>query len=303
MLDGNREAEAAPLVSTVMATYNNAEFICQAIDSVLDQDYAPLELIIVDDGSTDGTSEVLEGYTADPRVKIVRQENSGQTIAKNRGISMCRGQYIAFCDSDDFWEPGKVSRQVEMFQESPRIGLVYGKARWVDEHGDEVPALAVRSYEGKVTAQLLLRNFITFCTVMVRREALSEVGGFDARLRMSIDYDAWLKVSVGWDFGFVPGIVASYRIWSGQMSHNMELRLDNAMDLMERFIADNPEAVSTVAKRKGLGYTHVTRGLWRMETGRRGEAARDFGTAAMLWPFDIRLWKSVAKLAVGRRGE
>lgn len=294
-------ADNKPLVSAVMATYNNADFIVEAIESVLTQDYRNLELIIVDDGSTDGTPDILAAYAEDPRVTMIRQENQGQTVAKNAGLARSRGKYVAFCDSDDYWLPGKIGKQVEVAETSPSIGLVYGRARWIDSKGNELTALKMKPFQGRVTAQLLIRNFVTFCTAMVRREAFDSIGGFDERLRMSIDYDAWLKISLRYDFRFVDEPVACYRIWEGQMSHNMETRIENFMKLLDRFFEEHPDAVSGLEKRQCLGYTHVTRGGYRQKTDRPWLALGDYLKAAAYWPLDKRLMKAFARLTLGRK--
>ena len=293
-------ANSSPLVSVVVASYNQSQFIQETIDSILNQDYPALELIVVDDGSTDGTAEILQGYASDRRVKVIYQENSGQTVAKNRGCKEASGKYIAFCDSDDYWLPGKLTDQVACAEADGNIAVVYGESAWINERGETIPRYRTPRHSGRITAQLLFENFVTFPTVMVRRDVFEEVGGFDEQLTMSIDYDLWLRISVGHDFLYVPKDYACYRIWGGQMSRRMDERLENAIKLLERFHQDNPRAVSWLVKRKAEAYTYVTRALWRARNRRWREAWSDYWQAARIYPASKRLLKGVVNLALRR---
>ncbi|MFO7653430.1 MAG: glycosyltransferase [Candidatus Krumholzibacteriia bacterium] len=287
-------------MTVVIATYNQGRYVGMAIRSILDQDYPCLELIVVDDGSTDETPAVLEEFVDDPRVRILRQPNQGQTIAKNRGCREARGKYLGFCDGDDFWLPGKLGTQVPIMEADEGIAVVYGESRWIDSEGREVPTYRAKRYSGQITAQLLIENFITFPTVLVRRSAFEDLGGFDERLTMSIDYDLWLRMSVAHGFRYIPQVFACYRIWDGQMSARVEERLRNAMALLERFHEANPDAVSGMVRRRARAYTLTTRGLWLARSGRSREAYRDLLRAVILWPASKRTWKGLTKLGLRR---
>lgn len=190
------EPQVVPgLVSVVTATYNMSRYLAETLDSILAQDYPQLESIVIDDGSTDDTFRVLERYAADPRVRVVRQANAGQTVAKNRGIAEARGEFIAFCDADDTWRRDKLSLQVPRFAD-PRVAVVYADIECVDGEGRLLPYYDIRHYEGRVTAPMLIDNFVAFPTAVVRGSVLRGLGGFDESLTMSIDYDLWLRISV-----------------------------------------------------------------------------------------------------------
>jgi glycosyltransferase involved in cell wall biosynthesis len=291
----------SPLVSVVIATHDMGRFLGTAVDSVLGQDYASLEVIVVDDGSTDDTPRVLEAYAGDPRVKVIRQERLGQTATKNRGLREARGTYIGFCDADDAWLPDKLSRQVPAFDAAGRIAVVYGDIICVDENEQVVPIPSMRRHSGRITRELLIDNFVAWPTVLVRRDVLLEMGGFDESLTMAIDYDLWLRISVKYEFfclGAPP--LARYRIWSGQMSSRKEERLDNSFRLLARFFAGRPANVSEADVARAYAHIHVTRARYRAADGRWASAWGDLWHAFRWRPYDRRLWRNAARIAIRR---
>jgi glycosyltransferase involved in cell wall biosynthesis len=293
---------AAPRVSVVMATYNMGRFLGDAIDSVVGQDHRPLELIVVDDGSTDDTGAVLERYAGRPDVRIVRQANGGQTVAKNRGLQEASGDFVGFCDADNLWLPGKISKQLPHFDADGRVGVVYGECDLIDGAGNPVAYRPMTRYEGRITRQLVLDNFVTFNTALVTRRALDWAGGFNRKLRMAIDYDLWLRISTQFEFRFLPEPLAKYRVWEGQMSHDLEGRFKNAFLLLEDFFAEFPWAASATDRRRAWAHSLVSRARWRSSCGEHSLARRDLLAALGQWPLDLRAWKSVARLAVNAVG-
>ncbi len=291
---------AVPLVSVITATYNMGRYVQEAVDSVLAQKYPRVQSIVVDDGSTDDTPEVLARYRDDSRVTVIRQENAGQTAAKNSGLAAAAGEYIGFCDADNAWLPGKLARQLEMFRAHPRLGVVYGDIELMDENGIPLPAPATKRYSGRITGRLLVDNFVTFNTALVPRAVIVEAGGFDESLSMAIDYDLWLRISVNYEFMHIAAPLVRYRIWGGQMSHRTGERLDNYLRLLQRFLSCHPESVTAGEVRRAWAHTYVTRGLWHAAENRKGAAWRDYGRALVRWPHDLRLWKSAARLLLGR---
>jgi glycosyltransferase involved in cell wall biosynthesis len=286
----------------VTAAYNMGGYIAETLDSVLGQDYPQVESIVVDDGSTDDTANVLEGYVDNPRVTVVRQSNAGQTAAKNRGIREARGEFIAFCDADDTWRMDKLSRQLPRFADSA-VAVVYSDIECVDGQGQALPYYDILHHEGRVTAPLLIDNFIPFPTVVVRAAVLRAAGGFDESLTMSIDYDLWLRISVNHLFAFVPERLANYRVWEGQMSKKTGERLDNFMRLLDRFLSNNPRAATRREIDRAYAHVYVTRGYWHAKEGRRAEAWRDYQAALRRDPLALRMWKRIVSLGLDRDRE
>lgn len=234
-----------PLVSVVMAAYNAENYIGAAVDSVLKQSYSNLELIVINDGSTDNTAQELEKYLSDARVSLTTQENSGQTKSKNRGIEKAAGTYVGFCDADDMWHPEKLEKQVEKIQSDSSVGVVYSDTFLIDEEGKPIDSTdSVPCYNGNVLQHLLYDNFIPFGTVLVRNSCLQEVGGFNERYRMGIDWDLWLRISTKWSVSCVPEKLYYYRRWGGQMSRNYDGRYEGALEIFKKFRNDNTALVS-----------------------------------------------------------
>ncbi|HEV7986677.1 MAG TPA: glycosyltransferase, partial [Steroidobacteraceae bacterium] len=202
----------ADLVSVVIATYNMGRYLPQAVQSVLAQTYANVEVQIVDDGSSDDTGQVVRLWERDERVRVHRQSNGGQAQARNRGIALSRGPYVAFLDADDEWLPQKLSRQMPLF-ENPQVGVVYSEYECIDGEGRALPKPPTRMYRGRITTELLIDNFVSFQTAVVRRECLERHGAFDESVRMGDDYDLWLRLSAHYEFDFVPEATVHYRIW------------------------------------------------------------------------------------------
>jgi len=292
--------ETPPLVSVITATYNMGRYVAGTVDSILAQTHPAVEAIIVDDGSTDDTPEVLSRYADDPRVRVVRQENAGQTVAKNRGLAEATGDFVGFCDADDLWRPGKLALQLPHFT-NEAVGVVYGNFQFIDGSGEPIATDRPDTYSGRITGRLLVDNFVHFPTALVRRDIIERMGGFDESLSMGIDFDLWLRISVDHDFLYLPDILVDYRIWEGQMSHRTGERLDNAFRLMRRFLEDHPGCVTGAERRRAWAHTYVSRGRWRMRQGERAVGARDWLAAFANRPWDRRLWASVANLMLGRQ--
>lgn len=289
-----------PLVSVIMAAYNNGQYVAEAADSVLAQGYPALELIIVNDGSRDDTRQVLVRYDDDPRVTVIHQENTGQTVAKNNGLKAARGELIAFCDADNVWLPGKLARQVPALLARPEVGVVYGEIELIDDEGRPLPHPGTRRHSGRITAQLLVTNCVTFNTTLIRGEIIRGLGGFDERLRMAIDYELWLRISVDHEFLYQPEAAVGYRIWGGQMSHRTGERMDNFFRLLENFLAAHPGVVTRAEANRAWAHSLTTRGRWLASVGRRGEAWADYRRALGYRTHDLRTWKSIGRLVLRR---
>lgn len=195
---------APPTVSVIIPTYNRKKLLARAIDSVLGQAFADFELIVVDDGSTDGTGQFLRCH-GDPRIRCVRQANAGVAAARNRGIREARGRYFALLDSDDEWLPEKLALQVELFESGPdRLGLVYTGVESV--RNGQVTSLDIPTVRGHVLREMLVSNVIHGggSNAMIRRDVISTIGLFDEHLPAMEDYEFFLRISRFYEIDFVP---------------------------------------------------------------------------------------------------
>jgi glycosyltransferase involved in cell wall biosynthesis len=198
-------------VSVIIPTYNRSGLLPRALDSVLTQTYKDLEVLVVDDASTDDTSEVVAAYESDPRVRYLPQkDNRGVSAARNRGLAEARGQFIAFLDSDDEWLPPKLERQMRRFRKlSDRVGLIYVGGTMVYEESTE-PAQRP-AHRGDVYDQLLVENFIYPTSgVIIRRDVVDEVGFFDEQIPANEDWDYWLRVARQFEIDSLAGQLVRY---------------------------------------------------------------------------------------------
>jgi len=233
-----------PIVSVVIATYNYASFLPTALESVLRQTFSEYEIIVVNDGSTDNTEEVIKPYLKHPKVRYYAKANGGQATAKNFGIRKSKGQYIAFLDADDLWAPEKLTKQVALFQTNPAIGVVYSSIGVVGPGGEEIPFEMPTCFRGRVLTHLYGGSFVSFSSTMVARELFEKQGVFDETLGMAIDYDLWLRLSLVTEFDFVPEVLSFCRVGHGQMSSNLDGRDYWARFIEKRFREDHPAVVT-----------------------------------------------------------
>lgn len=290
------------LVSVVIATYNMGHYLAQAVQSALSQSYRNVEVQIVDDGSTDDTPKVTRQWEADPRVQVHTQSNSGQASAKNTGVKLSRGRFVAFLDADDLWLPEKLSRQMELFRGRPEIGVVYSDYQCMDGDGRILSKGVTNMRRGWVSGALLIENFVCYSAGVVRRECLERNGCFDESLGMGIDYDLWLRLSAHYQFDFVPEPTVRYRIWPGQMSKNYRKRYQSAIRIMQSFLDNNPRIVNRSVVRNAWAHTYVGRGnttLWRESD--RPAAMRDYLRALRCVPWYWPAWRSMARSLITKR--
>jgi glycosyltransferase involved in cell wall biosynthesis len=207
-----------PKVSVITAAYNHKEFVRHSVESVLHQTYKDYEHIVVDDGTTDGTAEILQSFGS--RIKYIRQENRGTPAAINAGIRASAGEYFAILDSDDAWLPHKLERQMSVFEQLPRTAVVYSQAQVIDAEG-RVKAgdlLGEPLSRDDPFEDLLKHDPIPVLTAVVKRECFDEVGGFDETLPSISDWGLWIQISTRWPIEFVPEPLALYRM-HGRNTH------------------------------------------------------------------------------------
>lgn len=207
-----------PKVSVIIPTYNRASMVCEAIDSVLTQAYLSFEIVVVDDGSTDGTGDVLRARYGD-RIRYFDQENQGRAVARNRGIRLSQGEYLVFLDSDDWLLPEALEVQAGFLDCHPEVDVVYGdgyycdaKGLWLQRIAEERPSIPE---EGLLAVMVLHNVVVATHSAMVRRRALDLLGDpwLDERLRGTEDADLWLRLAaVGAHFAAHQKPVCAYRL-------------------------------------------------------------------------------------------
>jgi glycosyltransferase involved in cell wall biosynthesis len=251
---------ACPLVSVVIPTFNCAKYLPESVGSAVSQTFAEKEVIVVDDGSTDNTKEVLAPFRE--RITYIYQENSGASSARNRGVAQSSGKYIAFLDADDIWMERKLQKQVDFFERQPKsVKLTYTDWEYFFDPPDLRPRwiLKISAYGGKVTRQLFCHDFIYTPTVMIEKEFLTSLGPFDTGLTIAEDYDMWLRASAACEFGFLPEVLTAVRM--------------RPQSLIQVSLRETRERTWIAVRDKFLrGNAHLLNGfplrLWRMKSVR-----------------------------------
>jgi len=208
-----------PLVSVITPTYNRATYLREAVQSVFDQTYANWELIVVDDGSTDGTHVDLRAMK-DDRLHIVALEHCGNPAQlRNAGLERARGEYVAFLDSDDRWFPEKLARQVAHLRAAPRCGWSYTYFEWIGPNGEPVPSppgTGSDPWSGWILEGLVTgRACVATPTVLAQRTLMSQIGGFDESLSLCEDYDAFIRMSLQREVALLAAPLCAVRMHPG----------------------------------------------------------------------------------------
>lgn len=237
-----------PLISVVIPSYNSAHFITDAIESVLAQTYRPLEIIVIDDGSTDSTTEVLVSYR--DRISYFRQQNCGPAAARNTALREARGELVAFLDADDRWLPNKLALQWEFLRDHPDTGLVHTDVTYLYEETGEMLRKAVGRprFAGNCYGELFFENRVVLSTVLVRRECLDKAGLFYDDLARAQDWDLWIRISRYDLFGYIDERLVVYRVHGSNISKNQLLMRQCELKVLERALAFDPDLIKKVGK-------------------------------------------------------
>jgi glycosyltransferase involved in cell wall biosynthesis/GT2 family glycosyltransferase len=215
-----------PVVSVTVCMHNAAAYVCETLDSLFAQTFQDFEVIVVDDGSTDGSAELVERRYADSRLKLVRQRQQTLRIARPVSLAHCSGEYFAILDSDDLWSPAKLARQVAAARAAPGAGLVFSDCGLIDPTGqplgrlsDQFDFASIDLTRGAAHLELLRRgNFVSISTAFAPMAAVRRVGGFNYSYQYVNDYDLWLRLARLYDLAFVPEPLAQYRIHATQFT-------------------------------------------------------------------------------------
>ncbi|MBL8860013.1 MAG: glycosyltransferase [Planctomycetes bacterium] len=211
-----------PLVSVIVPTFDGEQFVRETLESVLAQDYSPIEVIVCDDGSRDGTLGILESYGS--RLSVVRQKNQGVAAARNRAAQDARGEFIAFLDHDDVWEPNMLTTLVPLLAARPEVGLVYADAWIIDAQSERRGRRGtfLKYAEGDIFEPLLHGNFVPVETTLMRTALFRDLGGCDPSLRYLEDFELCLRIARHTTVGFCAEPLARYRIHERNLSHELE---------------------------------------------------------------------------------
>jgi glycosyltransferase involved in cell wall biosynthesis len=230
----NGRRDSVPLVSVIATAFNHERFVVESLESIRAQTYPNVELIVVDDCSTDGTVALIENWlteTGTPCTLIAHEWNQGVCRTKNEALTYARGKYVSGGSTDDVWLPDKLARLVEHMEAQPdTVGVVYSDAERMDEAGNSLPDTFIEEIgsvgqppSGDIYERLLERNFIPAGSTLIRRACLDAVGPYDESLVYE-DWDMWLRLARRYEFAFLPGIALRYRVHEASLSHALTRR-------------------------------------------------------------------------------
>lgn len=292
------------LVSVIMPVYNRATLVPQAIDSILSQTYGNVEVMAINDGSTDNSLEVLREYEErwPDKIRVIDQNNQGQVIARNNGIKASRGEYIAFLDSDDRWLPEKLKLQLPRF--TPEVGLVYCGVEFIDEAGQVTGVEPCDpELEGNIYPQLLVQNRMTGGTVVIRKDVLDEVGLFDSDFKAAENWDLWIRICRKYNAALVNKPLVQYRRHGGNMSGDFNLMISAKKKIMEKH-CNRRSSDPAIRKNSALAEAnyHYRLGVHYFSREQYREALKAFWKVSMIEPcYEDSLVRMLRCLA-GRSG-
>ncbi len=232
-----------PLISVVIPVYNGEKTIKQTIDSVLNQTFTDFELIIINDGSQDGTLDIV-CKIQDARIKVFSYPNAGVNASRNRGFKLASGEFITFLDDDDLWIPDKLEDQYKALLNNPQAGVAISWTDWIDESGKIIGRGGYVSWEGDALARMLLNDFVeSGSNALIRKQAFIEVGGFDESLTHAEDWDMWLRLAARYHYTTVPKVQILYRIAANSVSSNVVKMEEGSLQVLERAYANAPASI------------------------------------------------------------
>lgn len=269
-------------VSVVIPTYNRAYLIPRAIQSVLNQTCEDFEIIVVDDGSTDNTNEVVESIN-DERIRYIRHErNKGAAAARNTGIMAAKGKYIAFLDTDDEWLPEKLEKQMAAFRNaSSQIGVVYTSLVRIEGDRTYIPPPRARKKEGNIYCNLLGECFVLTSTTVVNRECFTKVGMFDERFSVAEDWDLFIRIAKYYHFKYVDEPLVIYCARSDSLTNNPDYEVKG----YEMFLEKHSEDIKR--DKRILARYYINMGHLLCSNKKLREGRGYFVKAAVVYPLNI----------------
>ncbi len=230
-------------ISVIIPAYNCAKTIKETIESVLNQSFTDLELLVINDGSTDSSLDIVSKIK-DSRIKIFSYTNAGGNVSRNRGINHAVGEFISLLDADDIWTPDKLATQLQALEENPPTKVAYSWTDYIDEYGKFVHSGTHISLDGNVYEHLLVKNFLeNGSNPLICKDALLTVGGFDESLLAGQDWDMWLRLAREFNFVAVPEVQILYRISANSLSCNLARQEKACLQVLNKAYSTSPESL------------------------------------------------------------
>jgi glycosyltransferase involved in cell wall biosynthesis len=288
-----------PQVTVVIPAYNAEQYIGETLASVHEQTLRDVEVLVVDDGSTDATLTEVERFIGKLNLTIVRQANAGPSAARNNGIRRARGDFCALLDADDVMLPELLATQMAFLEADPDLGFVLTNVMTFDERGIIHPRRwnFARHGDETVLDRLLLDNFVTTSAVMAPTRRLLEAGLFSEDRDVAEDYELWLRMAARWKVGIVDRPLVRYRYRYGSLSHNKLFSSRSALEVIEAFWQKHPDYLRRHPQvyRRSLGRHLANAGGAARAEGRRGVALAYIVKSLAHAPSELTAWKELVK--------
>jgi glycosyltransferase involved in cell wall biosynthesis len=269
------------MISVIMPVYNSAKTVAESLHSILAQTYPDLEILIINDGSTDQSITLCEAFN-DPRIQIIHQKNRGLAGARNTGIRHAKGEFITFIDSDDLWHPDKLARHLQHFQASPQVGVSFSRSSFIDEQSQPLGIYQMPKLTNITPEYLFCRNPISNGSAVVIRQAVFEQIRFTANLygetedfyfddtyRQSEDIECWLRIALqtDWQIEGIPDALTLYRVNGDGLSANVLKQYEAWERILAKTQTYNPEFVRGCGnKAKAYQFRYLARRATRQRT-------------------------------------
>lgn len=279
------------LVSVIMPAYNASKFIGAAIETVLNQTYSNIELIIIDDCSTDNTNEIIQYYVGRHSniIHLKNETNLGPGGTRNRGINIANGEYIAFLDSDDLWEPSKIEKQVGIFNVSiAPVGVVYCWTTYTDSEKSPTPKLS-----GDVRGQMLKHLFFPPSSSMVKTSFARQAGGFAEDIRIGEDWQFFLNLSLLCNFTYIGEPLLIKRGHDEQLTKNIKENLKCDKIFFERFLRENGHMFTKTQIKQAYHCRHLTNAFYNRLIHERKTSITECFKAWKIYPLNVLPLKSI----------
>ncbi len=289
----------SPLVSVIIPAYNAEKYIERTIHSALLQDYENLEIIVIDDGSTDNTADVVKKLAEkDRRLKYVHQQNGGVSSARNHGYKFSKGEYLAFLDADDIWLPDNVSKKLAHLQDNPDVGLVHSDALLIDENDNSLNEVK-KGKSGWVLDDLLSWNETCIpapSSIIVKREVIDSVGGFDTSLSTAADQEFFFRVASKYKIGRVEEVTWQYRIHSQNMHSNIALMEHDCLLSYKRATENNLFKSAAFRRKCYSNMFIILSGSWYHDGKNKRKAVKYALKAVWVYPVNtLKLFRKIRK--------
>ncbi|MCT7964361.1 glycosyltransferase [Laspinema sp. D1] len=289
-----------PTISVIIPAYNAEKTIQETIESLLNQTFQDFDVIVINDGSTDRTGEIVSNFT-DSRIQVFSFPNSGAPKSRNVGFSKSSGEYIAFLDADDLWTPDKLEAQLQALQAHPEVGVAYSWSDCIDESSCFLRRGGHITVNGDAYPQLLMMDILeNGSNPLIRRQALLEINGFDETLPAGQDWDLYLRLALRYHFVTVPRSQVLYRISDQSLSSNVFKLETGCLQVIENTYHQAPESLQHL-KRYSLGnlYKYLTfKALQGNPERRKGAAAIQFLFQAIRYDPALLLKKVIIKIVL-----